>query len=230
MSKYKNLIGQQFGRLYPIEYLGKSKWLCKCSCGEHKVISTSNLISGGTQSCGCLHKEKTSNNLTNKRFGKLIVIKDSGLRTKNRQIIWTCQCECGNIIQVRTNNLTSGNTQSCGCLKQSHGEYKIEQLLINANISYIKEYVFLDLYTERGGHPRFDFAIFDNNQLKYLIEYDGETHAEECSAGWNTIEKIQYQQKCDKLKDEYCQNNNIPLIRIPYTKLNSITLTDLILK
>ena len=229
MAKYKNLLGQQFGRLTPIEYLGSSKWLCNCSCGKQKIATTGNLVCGGTQSCGCLHREKTSNNLIGKEFGKLIVISDSGQRTSNRQIIWNCKCECGNITQVRTNNLISGNTYSCGCLKQSHGEYKIEQILKLEGIEYIKEYVFLDLYTEKGGHPRFDFAIFENNQLKYLIEYDGETHDETCTAGWNTTEKIQYQQKCDILKNEYCKMNNIPLIRIPYTKLNTLTIKDLII-
>lgn len=34
--------------------------------------------------------------------------------------------------------------------------------------------------------------------------------------GWNTKEKIEYQQLCDKLKNDYCNIHNIPLIRVSY--------------
>lgn len=49
--------------------------------------------------------------IRNKKFGKLIVIKYIG----NSQ--WLCQCECGNKIIVKTNNLNRKYTTSCGCLK-----------------------------------------------------------------------------------------------------------------
>lgn len=62
------------------------------------------------------------NNLTNKKFEKLTVIKDSGKRSSSRSIIWECQCDCGNICYVDTNSLTrkdGKNTKSCGCIKKS---------------------------------------------------------------------------------------------------------------
>jgi hypothetical protein len=51
--------GLIFGRLTTIKYSktdAKSRqyWLCKCSCGIEKIVSTSHLISGHTKSCGCL--------------------------------------------------------------------------------------------------------------------------------------------------------------------------------
>lgn len=118
---------------------------------------------------------------------------------------------------------------SCGCLKSSQGEFKIAKILDEANINYKREYVFSDLITEKGGYARFDFAIFKNDTLLYLIEYDGETHSKKHASGWNTIEKIEYQKKCDALKTEYCKKHCIPLIRIPYTKFQTLTLNDLIL-
>lgn len=54
--------------------------------------------------------------LTGKRFARLVVIALSG-RTANRQTLWLCKCDCGNRVKVRYGNLTSGNTESCGCLK-----------------------------------------------------------------------------------------------------------------
>ena len=58
--QYKNLINQHFGRLTAIEYLGSDNkgnvlWKCVCECGNDNFITTSHhLISGNTQSCGCL--------------------------------------------------------------------------------------------------------------------------------------------------------------------------------
>lgn len=232
--KNLDIIGKKFGMLTILQEDTESKKrglqvICQCECGNIKSITFSNIKSGGTQSCGCLRKKRITNSLINQRFGKLVVLKDSGKRRSNRGIIWTCQCDCGNICDIAGTNLLQGYTYSCGCLKQSHGEFIIENLLQSNNIEYKKEYIFKDLKTERGGYARFDFAIFEKDQLKYLIEYDGQTHDYSKIAGWNTLDKIVYQQQCDDLKTNYCKNHNIPLIRLSYQQLNNITIKDLIL-
>lgn len=56
--------------------------------------------------------------LTGQRFGRLTVIKDSGERGKDGSIMYLCKCDCGNTKNVRTSNLTSGKTKSCGCLQR----------------------------------------------------------------------------------------------------------------
>lgn len=61
-----NLIGRTFGRLVVIgkaEGVGERKrtaWLCKCSCGNTRVVVSDNLKTGNTQSCGCLRLERIS--------------------------------------------------------------------------------------------------------------------------------------------------------------------------
>lgn len=56
-------------------------------------------------------------NLIGQKFGKLTVIKEAPKEErKNNRVTWICQCDCGNIIYVMGKSLTSGNTQSCGCL------------------------------------------------------------------------------------------------------------------
>lgn len=66
--KKENLLGQKFNRLLVIaeaEPQGKKKqsaWLCLCNCGIEKIIKSEELKSGGTKSCGCLKKEKNSEN------------------------------------------------------------------------------------------------------------------------------------------------------------------------
>lgn len=60
------LLGKKFGRLTVIEYLGQDKnrvgtWLCQCECGELRVLLSTPLTTGHTKSCGCYHRESTSN-------------------------------------------------------------------------------------------------------------------------------------------------------------------------
>ena len=61
-GKFADLTGQKFGRLIVIERAenkgGRVYWLCKCECGNEKVIRGSHLKSGTTMSCGCLQSEK----------------------------------------------------------------------------------------------------------------------------------------------------------------------------
>jgi hypothetical protein len=54
--------------------------------------------------------------LTGKRFGKLRVLYETDKRTKNKNIIWLCQCDCGVIKGVSGSDLKYGNTISCGCM------------------------------------------------------------------------------------------------------------------
>lgn len=56
--------------------------------------------------------------LKNQRFGRLLVIYPTEKRSKKGQIYWLCQCDCKNLIEVRSSNLISGNTKSCGCLQK----------------------------------------------------------------------------------------------------------------
>lgn len=57
---------------------------------------------------------KRTENLLNKKFGKLTVIKFKEI-SKDKKAIWYCQCECGKIIETSTHSLKSGNSTSCGC-------------------------------------------------------------------------------------------------------------------
>lgn len=60
----KNLTGEQFGRLTVIELTEKRRdiyWRCRCNCGVEKTVSSGNLVSGRTNSCGCLNRELLGN-------------------------------------------------------------------------------------------------------------------------------------------------------------------------
>lgn len=77
MGKIKDMTGMRFGRLVVLEFRGLNKekratWLCKCDCGNTKVIVGKN-IRKGTNSCGCLQKELhyTSHKMTKTRPFKI---------------------------------------------------------------------------------------------------------------------------------------------------------------
>ena len=58
--------------------------------------------------------------LTNKRFGRLVVIKRIENRVYGNKYIktcWECACDCGNTITATTQDLRKGDVLSCGCLK-----------------------------------------------------------------------------------------------------------------
>ena len=79
--------GQEIGHLAVLSYAGsrnsKSMWNCKCVCGKTLQRSRIRLKEGGPKSsCGCVTKS-TTEDLTGRRFGKLVAIKReevSGLR------------------------------------------------------------------------------------------------------------------------------------------------------
>lgn len=56
--------------------------------------------------------------LTGQKFGKLTAIKKVSGNNKGNAL-WECKCDCGNSHFVKSNDLKSGNTKSCGCLKRS---------------------------------------------------------------------------------------------------------------
>lgn len=62
-GEYKNISGQKFFRLTALHVAGKDKsgrkkWLCKCDCGNEKIVLSDNLCRGVTKSCGCWNKEQ----------------------------------------------------------------------------------------------------------------------------------------------------------------------------
>jgi hypothetical protein len=57
--------------------------------------------------------------LAGQRFGKLVVVEDTG-RRKSRRPIWKCVCDCGNRVEALGKYLLCGDTKSCGCIAQGN--------------------------------------------------------------------------------------------------------------
>ena len=210
-------IGDKFNKLTVIaesEKKGKNKYYdCQCECGEMRTVVGWRLTNG--EVTACKKCRRIFNDISGQKFGKLTVLKETNKRTSNREIIWHCQCECGSYVDVVGTSLRTGHTTSCGCINYSIGEKNIQQILDKNNILYIKEYKPVEL-----NNKRFDFAILDeNNKIIRLIEFDGRQHYD-----INTHYFSEQQVISDKIKNAWCQQNNIPLVRIPYTLRDKITL------
>jgi hypothetical protein len=85
-------------------------WLCKCDCGEEKIVSGSLLRKGESNSCGCLRKT----DLIGEKFGHLTVISFSYYK-KNEGACWLCKCDCGEDIICVGRRLENGTNKTCGC-------------------------------------------------------------------------------------------------------------------
>lgn len=151
--------------------------------------------------------------LTGQKFGKLLVLEKTNKR-KWKSVIWKCQCDCGNIVEVDSHSLRKGNTKSCGCLK-SKGELKIIQILQTLGIPY--EYQKYQ-YIKDSHFCYFDFYI---PSLKTVIEYDGEQHFISIDA-FGGEQRLALQKKQDDYKNLYCKNNNIKMIRISYLEYDKL--------
>lgn len=209
---------------------GRARWLCRCFCGQEFDVRSEHLRRGNTRSCGCLQKKRTSEackkNLMGQTFGFLEVIKEDPIRASNGHVKWICRCKCGNITSVDNNYLTTGKTISCGCSIASKGETKIQSLLEDNKICFEKEKKFDNLrFEDTKRLARYDFYLPDYN---CLIEYDGVQHFIQRNGVYDNQEKFQRTQEHDKIKNQYAKENNIKLIRIPYTELDNININYLL--
>ena len=162
----------------------------------------------------------TGNDLTNKTFGKWTVIEKTNKRASNGGVYWHCICECGNEKNILAQSLLNGQSLSCGEHSNiSKGNSKIIEILNSNNIQHETEKKFNSCKDKR--ELPFDFYI----ENKYLIEYDGKQHFDK-----NSIFDYEYTHNHDLLKSKWCKENNIPLIRIPYTHYDNLCLEDLLLE
>ena len=105
---------------------------------------------------------------------------------------------------------------------ESNGERCIREILEKEKIQYQQEYSFSSLVSFKGKPLRFDFAIFNNNKIIGLIEYQGEQHYKFVEHFSKNKVKWTYARTLDYLKCRFSLMNNIPLYCIPYTELNNL--------
>ncbi len=225
LEKYAYLIGQKINKWTVLELKNNRRncdAICICECGTIKAVNIYNLINNKTRDCGCGRKamlrRTRSKNLVGQRFGKLVAVELLPESNKFNRRLYRCKCDCGNEIIVPSNCLTTNHTSSCGCILSYYNMY-IDMLLDKLNVRHEPEYTVVI----EGHKFRYDFYLCDYN---LIIEYDGEQHYMPVNFGYSDLakmeEKLKTVQKYDKLKNKYCEDNNINLLRIPYWEKSNI--------
>ena len=174
MPKKIDLTNQQFGDWIVIREATKEEkeqrpgayWLCKCSCGKEKIVNGQTLRKGESKSCGCKSIElikkgnqKKATDMTNQKYGLLTVLErdfqyEETFIKKRSQTYWKCKCECGNITTVGRNDLITGRTKSCGCLRKK---------IATQHMSDISSNNFIDETNNKYGKLTVLYKINKNN-------------------------------------------------------------------
>lgn len=96
---------------------GERKWLCRCTCGTERYVLERGLLYGGSESCGCLRKERSAEasfrDLTGKVFGELTVLQQITGPEVKKGTLWLCKCSCGAEYKILGTLLVTGRRTRC---------------------------------------------------------------------------------------------------------------------
>ena len=201
----------------------------KCKCGDRFCRTFNDMTFAKRHKCTLCGGNKTAWNID---LIRSFVHENSDCElisteytNSNDKLIFRCKCK--KIFKTSFAYFNFNRQRRCSnCAKKiSKGEAEVLRHLENNNINFAREYKFNDC---RNTNPLpFDFAILNNeDNLIFLVEYDGEGHTMPIDfAGkgedW-ALSHLEDVRKRDKIKTDYCKNNNIPLLRISYLEINDI--------
>lgn len=170
----------------------------KCSCElqhEAQKLSKDTFVNRARS----VHRDKYS-------YDKVVY------KSYHSKVIITCP-EHGDFLQDPASHL---HGQGCPICKESIGERTIRNFFEDNNISFISQFRFKDCkykYT-----LPFDFYLPNYNMC---IEFDGEQHFESVNL-FGGVSNFEMVKKRDNIKNLFCKNNGIKLIRISYKDINNI--------
>jgi hypothetical protein len=198
-----------------------------CNIGhEFEQSPASHLQGFGCPKCNVQNRAQRSKQTTKHFINKSKLVHDDiyeydcseyiGRNTKIK-----IRCKIHGIFEQFPGNHYAG--YGCQICKSSHGEIIIQNFLNKKELIYQKGYIISKCKNKKT--LPFDFAVFSCNILLFLIEYQGRQHYSASSFGSKkqTPEKMfEIIKVRDKIKKEYCENNKIPLLIIPYWDKDNI--------
>lgn len=201
---------------------------CLCDCGVIKDVDQTSLLNNKSTSCGCYRKERvikaqTFDDLSGQRFGNWLVEHrddDRFYPGGGRSQMYRCKCDCGNTNMVARSMLVSGQSRSCGCLKQSRMELLVIDILTQLGLDFKHQVSFDGLRGVGGQRLSYDFEVNIDNRT-YLIECQGEQHFHPVDY-FGGHERFERQQHHDLLKRVYAMDNNFKLIEVDYKMSDSM--------
>lgn len=190
------------------------------SCNfEYDVVASKFLFDDRCPNC-CSTKKKTAREVRNKivelgnnEYELLGEYKNSVTPIKLKHIA------CSHIFKMTYGNFVSQG-QRCPKCKSSKGERLVSNFLNRQNLRYEEQYKFKECINIRP--LPFDFAVLGKNEnVIALMEFDGRQHFEPVDffGGEEGLSRIKLH---DRIKNNFCEDNNIPLLRIPYWEQGNI--------
>jgi DNA-directed RNA polymerase subunit RPC12/RpoP len=200
-----------------------------CECGKPFTATFNNFMYGDKRTCNMCGFKRSSlkQKIENEVFieeilnlvGKEYKFLDLYINKKTK--LEVLHNKCGKTYFVTPDNFKRGRRcPHCSDARKSNGSKTIIRYL-ETNSFYFKSEFSLEKCRNVRKLP-FDFAIFDRqNNLICLIEYDGEQHFKS-STLFGGEDYLLKTYENDNIKNAFCVNTNIPLIRIPYWRKRDI--------
>lgn len=220
------------GKLTPEDVVAGSQkkvwWICKNN-PTHKWKTQISVRTIGYKCPYCNGKKACFENCLKTKFPEIAkewdYERNGNLTPENitygsgKKVWW--KCSKGHSWNTQINKRTNGKS-CCPICNESHGEKEVERILIKNNFYYKRQYKISEC---KNINPLpFDFAVKFNHK-DYLIEYHGGQHYKPCNFGSKKIsaeEKFSITQRNDKIKADFCKQNNIKLLTISYKDYNNI--------
>ncbi|KKN88784.1 hypothetical protein LCGC14_0243910 [marine sediment metagenome] len=157
---------------------------------------------------------------TGNKYGRLLVLKDSGQRAGDGAIVWLCLCSCGEKLTVSGKSLRSGNTTSCGCFQKESSAIRMTSHGMSDTPTY-KSWAMMKtrcgLYASEARQAykcvkichrwtnSFEAFLKDMGERPKdctLDRIDVEGNYEPGNCRWATVQQQQQNRKCNKLTKE----------------------------
>jgi len=221
-EKLIKLNGNKYNYLFP-EYNVGNRGRIKVFCRKHNFefeAIINNLLTG--QRCRLCANEKHNEVITKtkekfleeciEKFGDMYEYNLENYKTGMSYIDVKCK-KCGSIRNIIAKAFLGG-AGICPVCDESEGEFKVRSILTKYNINF-KQHCYDFKNCKYKNTLEFDFYLPEHN---LVIEVQGEQHY--IDNGWKSGKEFKEQQIRDQIKREYCKNNNIKELEIPYWEVS----------
>lgn len=210
------------------DYYKNNETLLTLRCDKgHVYTSTWLCLQRGGTKCSKCQYITIANKLRKKPADVLACFRDKGYdvlnvqeyidaKTSNLEVM----CPNGHLWVTDYGNFKQGNR--CPHCSMSAGEQDVSVWLDNSIYSYKYNHPIKEITENKYSILKFDFRVLNEKQdFVTYIEFDGQQHF--MANDWfDKGESLEARQKRDKIKDDYCAENKLRLLRVPYTKRRKI--------
>lgn len=223
---FEDEVLQKFSVVNPVEWRGISnRTLIECNdCGEqknrlpHKLLQQFRDGHDACKNCHTIKQRATLEEFMERTNFEYIVVGEwIGLH----HIAEITHVECNHTRLAEPNSIIGmrkSGSKACPYCVESKGSRRVREFFDSNNIEYRTEESYNGLKGIGGKSLRFDFSVIEDGNISFLVEFDGEFHYKPIRGE----KHLANQRLHDGLKNDYCLEKNIELVRIPYWEFENI--------